>query len=217
MKSITQRRIFSLLLSLAMLIGLLPALGSIASAAGSGTTEGDPRIVTTYAELSSALSSGVTYIKLGANINTKNLNDGAGYTESILQTGTVQLDLDGYSVRFFSKTTPLPAAIRVKGDLSIKDSRGGGKLYLDANPDASNVKQVLILAETGSFTLNSGRLGIDNGITKNIIVVVEGKGGARVVFNGGKIETLSRKVGIPYVYSALLSSNCKAEFNGGEF
>ena len=62
MKSITQRRIFSLLLSLAMLIGLLPALGSIASAAGSGTTEGDPRIVTTYAELSSALSSGVTYV-----------------------------------------------------------------------------------------------------------------------------------------------------------
>ena len=63
MKSITQRRIFSLLLSLAMLIGLLPALGSIASAAGSGTTEGDPRIVTTYAELSSALSSSVTYVK----------------------------------------------------------------------------------------------------------------------------------------------------------
>ena len=83
MKSITQRRIFSLLLSLAMLIGLLPALGSIASAAGSGTTEGDPRIVTTYAELSSALSSGVTYVKLGANINTKDLNDGAGYTKSI--------------------------------------------------------------------------------------------------------------------------------------
>lgn len=71
MKSITQRRIFSLLLSLAMLIGLLPALGSIASAAGSGTTEGDPRIVTTYAELSSALSSGVTYVKLGANITPR--------------------------------------------------------------------------------------------------------------------------------------------------
>lgn len=71
MKSITQRRIFSLLLSLAMLIGLLPALGSIASAAGSGTTEGDPRIVTTYAELSSALSSGVTYVKLGATLTPR--------------------------------------------------------------------------------------------------------------------------------------------------
>ena len=106
MKSITQRRIFSLLLSLAMLIGLLPALGSIASAAGSGTTEGDPRIVTTYAELSSALSSGVTYVKLGANINTKDFNDGAGYNKSIQQTGTVQLDLDGYSVTFFSRTSP---------------------------------------------------------------------------------------------------------------
>ena len=173
MKSITQRRIFSLLLSLAMLIGLLPALGSIASAAGSGTTEGDPRIVTTYAELSSALSSGVTYVKLGANINTKDFNDGAGYTKSIQQTGTVQLDLDGYSVTFFSRTSPLPAAIRVTGDLSVKDSRGGGKLYIDANPNTASSKQVLIHAETGSFTLNSGRIGVDNGLAKNSIVVVE--------------------------------------------
>ena len=217
MKSITQRRIFSLLLSLAMLISLLPALGSIASAAGSGTTESDPKIVTTYAELSSALSSGVAYVKLGANMNTKELNDGAGYTKSIRQTGTVQLDLDGYSVRFFSKTAPLPAAIRVTGDLSVKDSRGGGKLYIDANPNTASSKQVLILAETGSFTLNSGRIGVDNGLAKNSIVVVEGKGDAKVVFNGGKVDAISPMVGIPYVYSALLSSNCKAEFNGGEF
>ena len=190
MKSITQRRIFSLLLSLAMLIGLLPALGSIASAAGSGTTEGDPRIVTTYAELSSALSSGVTYVKLGANINTKDFNDGAGYNKSIQQTGTVQLDLDGYSVTFFSRTSPLPAAIRVTGDLSVKDSRGGGKLYIDANPNTASSKQVLILAETGSFTLNSGRIGVDNGLAKNSIVVVEGKGDAKVVFNGGKVDAI---------------------------
>lgn len=217
MKSTTQRRMFSLLLALVMLFSLLPALGSTASAAGSGTTESDPKIVTTYAELSSALSSGTAYVKLGANINTKGLNDGAGYTKSIQQTGTVQLDLDGYSVTFFSRTSPLPAAIRVKGDLSVKDSRGGGKLYIDANPNTGSSKQVLILAETGSFTLNSGRIGVDNGLAKNSIVVVEGKGDAKVVFNGGKVDAISPKVGIPYVYSALLSSNCKAEFNGGEF
>ena len=74
MKSTTQRRMFSLLLALVMLFSLLPALGSTASAAGSGTTESDPKIVTTYAELSSALSSGTAYVKLGANINTKGLN-----------------------------------------------------------------------------------------------------------------------------------------------
>lgn len=217
MKSTTQRRMFSLLLALVMLFSLLPALGSTASAAGSGTTESDPKIVTTYAELSSALSSGTAYVKLGANINTKGLNDGAGYTKSIQQTGTVQLDLDGYSVTFFSRTSPLPAAIRVKGDLSVKDSRGGGKLYIDANPNTGSSKQVLIHAETGSFTLNSGRIGVDNGLAKNSIVVVEGKGDAKVIFNGGKVDAISPKVGIPYVYSALLSSNCKAEFNGGEF
>lgn len=217
MKSTTQRRMFSLLLALVMLFSLLPALGSTASAAGSGTTESDPKIVTTYAELSSALSSGTAYVKLGANINTKGLNDGAGYTKSIQQTGTVQLDLDGYSVTFFSRTSPLPAAIRVKGDLSVKDSRGGGKLYINANPNTGSSKQVLIHAETGSFTLNSGRIGVDNGLAKNSIVVVEGKGDAKVVFNGGKVDAISPKVGIPYVYSALLSSNCKAEFNGGEF
>ena len=217
MKSTTQRRMFSLLLALVMLFSLLPALGSTASAAGSGTAESDPKIVTTYAELSSALSSGTAYVKLGANINTKGLNDGAGYTKSIQQTGTVQLDLYGYSVTFFSRTSPLPAAIRVKGDLSVKDSRGGGKLYIDANPNTGSSKQVLIHAETGSFTLNSGRIGVDNGLAKNSIVVVEGKGDAKVVFNGGKVDAISPKVGIPYVYSALLSSNCKAEFNGGEF
>lgn len=217
MKSTTQRRMFSLLLALVMLFSLLPALGSTASAAGSGTTESDPKIVTTYAELSSALSSGTAYVKLGANITTKGLNDGAGYTKSIQQTGTVQLDLDGYSVTFFSRTSPLPAAIRVKGDLSVKDSRGGGKLYIDANPNTASSKQVLILAETGSFTLNSGRIGVDNGLAKNSIVVVEGKGDAKVVFNGGKVDAISPMVGIPYVYSALLSSDCKAEFNGGEF
>lgn len=217
MKSTTQRRMFSLLLALVMLFSLLPALGSTASATGSGTTESDPKIVTTYAELSSALSSGTAYVKLGANINTKGLNDGAGYTKSIQQTGTVQLDLDGYSVTFFSRISPLPAAIRVKGDLSVKDSRGGGKLYINANPNTGSSKQVLIHAETGSFTLNSGRIGVDNGLAKNSIVVVEGKGDAKVVFNGGKVDAISPKVGIPYVYSALLSSNCKAEFNGGEF
>ena len=126
-------------------------------------------------------------------------------------------DLDGYSVTFFSRTLSGPAAIRVTGDLSVKDSRGGGKLYIDANPNTASSKQVLILAETGSFTLNSGRIGVDNGLAKNSIVVVEGKGDAKVVFNGGKVDAISPKVGIPYVYSALLSSNCKAEFNGGEF
>ena len=109
MKTTTQCRILRLLLAMVMLIVLLSALGSTASAAGSGATEGDPKIVTTYEELRTALSSGVAYVKLGANINTSKLNSGAGYTESIWQTGTVQLDLDGYSVLFFSKTTPLPA------------------------------------------------------------------------------------------------------------
>ena len=217
MKISNRRRFLCMLLMLGVLCGLIPAFGSTVSAAGSGTTESDPRIVTTYAELSSALSSGTAYVKLGANINTKGLNDGAGYNKSIWQTGTVQLDLDGYSVTFFSRTYPLPAAIRVNGDLSVKDSRGGGKLYIDANPNTDSSKQVLIHAETGSFTLNSGRIGVDNGLAKHSIVVVEGKGDAKVVFNGGKVDAISPKVGIPYVYSALLSSNCKAEFNGGEF
>ena len=211
------RKLLSLLLAAVLLAALFPAVGPAVSAAGSGTDAGDPMVVSTYDELRSALSAGVAYVKLGANIKTAELNDGAGYTKSIVQTGKVTLDLDGYSVTFFSRTSPLPAAIRVTGDLSVKDSRGGGKLYIDANPNTASSKQVLILAETGSFTLNSGRIGVDNGLAKNSIVVVEGKGDAKVVFNGGKVDAISPMVGIPYVYSALLSSNCKAEFNGGEF
>ena len=71
MKTTTQCRILRLLLAMVMLIVFLSALGSTASAAGSGATEGDPKIVTTYEELRTALSSGVAYVKLGANINTK--------------------------------------------------------------------------------------------------------------------------------------------------
>ncbi len=115
MKSITQRRILRLLLSLAMLIGLLPALGSIASCRRQRHHRRRPKNRNHYAELSSALSSGVTYVKLGANINTKDFNDGAGYTSPSNRLERFQLDLDGYSVTLFQQTplrSRLPSASR---------------------------------------------------------------------------------------------------------
>ena len=45
---------------------------------------------------------------------------------------------------------------------------------------------------------------------------MQGGKDAKLYFNGGKIDARAPRIGIPYVYSALLMSNSHAEFNGGE-
>ena len=217
MKSTTQKRLLSLLLALVMLFGLTPALEVAASAADSGDSESAPKLVSTYAELSAALSGGVSYVKLNANIDTTALNAGAGYLSTIVQSGTVSLDLNGHTVCFFSKSSPFQPAVRVKGSLTIKDSKDGGKMYIQADNNAANGKHLLFTVEGGTFTLNSGTLGIDNGSSRNSLVVVQGGKDAKLYFNGGKIDARAPRIGIPYVYSALLMSNSHAEFNGGEY
>ena len=217
MKSTTQKRLLSLLLALVMLFGLTPALEVAASAADSGDSESAPKLVSTYAELSAALSGGVSYVKLNANIDTTKLNAGAGYLSTIVQSGTVSLDLNGHTVCFFSKSSPFQPAVRVKGSLTIKDSKDGGKMYIQADNNAANGKHLLFTVEGGTFTLNSGTLGIDNGSSRNSLVVVQGGKDAKLYFNGGKIDARAPRIGIPYVYSALLMSNSQAEFNGGEY
>lgn len=217
MKSTTQKRLLSLLLALVMLFGLTPALEVAASAADSGDSESAPKLVSTYAELSAALSGGVSYVKLNANIDTTKLNAGAGYLSTIVQSGTVSLDLNGHTVCFFSKSSPFQPAVRVKGSLTIKDSKDGGKMYIQADNNAANGKHLLFTVEGGTFTLNSGTLGIDNGSSRNSLVVVQGGKDAKLYFNGGKIDARAPRIGIPYVYSALLMSNSHAEFNGGEY
>ena len=143
MKSTTQKRLLSLLLALVMLFGLTPALEVAASAADSGDSESAPKLVSTYAELSAALSGGVSYVKLNANIDTTKLNAGAGYLSTIVQSGTVSLDLNGHTVCFFSKSSPFQPAVRVKGSLTIKDSKDGGKMYIQADNNAANGKHLL--------------------------------------------------------------------------
>ena len=61
------KRILSLLLCLVMVLGLLPTV-SFAEATGSGTTEDDPIVVSTFEDLKSALETStgtsMTYIKV---------------------------------------------------------------------------------------------------------------------------------------------------------
>ena len=77
-----RKRITSLLLTLAMLLSLLPAMGVTASAA-----EPEWTTVNTYAELEAALSNqnSPDNIKLGSDIDTGTLNSGVGILDGVGQ------------------------------------------------------------------------------------------------------------------------------------
>ena len=82
-----KKRITSLLLTLAMLLSLLPAMGVTASAAGPEWTT-----VNTYKELQDAVNGQKEYIKLGQNIDTTSYNEGLG----LLKRDTLTFKYTGY-------------------------------------------------------------------------------------------------------------------------
>ena len=96
-----KKRITSLLLTLAMLLSLLPAMGVTASAAD-GFVE-----VRTYEQLKTAVDKGDAKVKLMANIDTTNDNGGAGVTKQTALTFIGDkniLDLNGYTLKLVSDT-----------------------------------------------------------------------------------------------------------------
>ena len=88
------RHFFSVLLTLAMLLTLVPAAGVTASAA-----EPEWTTVNTYEELQTAVKAKKEYIKLGQNIDTKDLHySGSGLELNDWLTfakQTCTLDLNG--------------------------------------------------------------------------------------------------------------------------
>ena len=100
--------LLSMLIALAMLLGMLPAMSLTAFAYSGSGTEDDPYIVTTYAELRTLVYSAPwdgtpRHIKLGANLlSNSNMNDNS----IVLRFGqSVVLDLAGYSITRSELTT----------------------------------------------------------------------------------------------------------------
>ena len=114
------RQFFSVLLTLAMLLTLVPAAVSAA--------EPEWETVNTYEELQTAVKAKKEYIKLGQDIDTKDLHySGNGLELNDWLTfakQTCTLDLNGKTLTLMTKLPSMRVFLRVydRGNLTIKDS-----------------------------------------------------------------------------------------------
>lgn len=162
-----KKRITSLLLTLAMLCSLLPAMGVTASAAEPKWTT-----VNSYEELQTAVKDKKEYIKLGRDIDTTNFHStGSGLEVEdwlTFENQTCTLDLNGKTLTLMTRLLPMGVFLRVYdgSNLTIKDSSlaktgaitGAFKNYIssDAGCCLFHVHGGSSLTlENGSFTVTS--------------------------------------------------------------
>ena len=157
-KKVKSKRLLSLLLTLTMVLGMLPIMGTTTALAYTGSgTESNPYVVTTYEDLKSLMQNAPTdsirYIRLGADIKfSESKNDCSLSLTSSLQR--VVLDLYGHTISR-SGTTNDEAVINVTiGDLSIQDSVEGGKVVVSMN--GSDIKTALLASGEGKLTVYGG-------------------------------------------------------------
>lgn len=118
-----RKRITSLLLTLAMLLSLLPAMGVTASAA-----EPEWETVYNYADLKAAVAAKKEYIKLGTDIDTTNFHSAGSGLEVedwlTFENQTCTLDLNGKTLTLMTRLLPMGVFLRVYdgSNLTIKDS-----------------------------------------------------------------------------------------------
>ena len=193
-----RKRMTSLLLTLVMLLSLVPAMGVTASAAetgsGSGTAD-DPYVVTTYKELQTAMQkAGGGYVRLGADIDTTNMNDGNGIGRAnlIVVNSNVSLDLYGHKVTLLKYNTERSGLIDVRrGSLTIEDSKGDGEL--NGKNMTTGTRLYLIECYDGAkVTVNSGKLTMwsaQTAQTANAVI----KNSGTVEINGGTLVISNQK------------------------
>ena len=183
-----KKRITSLLLTLAMLLSLLPAMGVTASAADASW-----KTVNTYDELKTALSNQnpPDNIKLGNDIDTGTLNSGMGILEPLEVKGKKQLDLNGHTLRLFTQKSALGDLIEVKtSSLTLSDSSAAqtGRILGVTSGDADVLINVW---ENGKFTMNSGKLEVEvyTGSIRGVLWrrTIDCHYDGEVVINGGTL------------------------------
>ena len=231
-----RKRITSLLLTLAMLLSLLPAMGVTASAA-----EPEWKIVNTYDELEAALSNQnpPDNIKLGADIDTEALHSSMGIIKSLEVKGSKQLDLNGHTLRMYSAKTAMSDMITIEyGDLTVLDSSSGQKGTILGSTYKDSC-YLINVRTNGQFTLNSGTLKVDAGSLsgkpwwKRVIYCYAG---GTVIINGGTLhvapetyENEKHSYGEDFEqgyadllngycgYTLMAADSCKVTINGGTF
>ena len=203
-------KLISMLLTLVMTLSLVPAMGVTASAAD-GFVE-----VSTYEQLKTAVDKGDAKVKLMANIDTTNENGGAGVTN---QTALVFignnniLDLNGHTLKLVSNTGT--TFFNVNKDLTIKDSKGGGRIDFGYGPGIVTRTTAIHVADasTANLTVESGTLSS----TKGGITLIESEG--NLTINGGKfyapyVEGSGGTYAIHTIHQ--YNDNAKTIITGGE-
>ena len=180
-----KKRITSLLLTLAMLLSLLPAMGVTASAA-----EPTWETVTTYEKFAEAMTAnGQRNVKLGADIDTGPLTSGIGLLDTLTVKGQKQLDLNGHTLRLFTKKDALGNLIKIEfGSLTLSDSSEAhtGRILGVTSTD-SNV--LISVWQNGKFTMNGGKLEVEAGKFRDALWrrTIDCRYGGEVVINGGTL------------------------------
>lgn len=180
-----RKRITSLLLTLVMLLSLVPAMGVTASAA-----EPTWETVTTYEKFAEAMTAnGQRNVKLGADIDTGPLTSGIGLLDTLTVKGQKQLDLNGHTLRLFTKKDALGNLIKIEfGSLTLSDSSEAhtGRILGVTSTD-SNV--LISVWQNGKFTMNGGKLEVEAGKFRDALWrrTIDCRYGGEVVINGGTL------------------------------
>ena len=171
------------LLTLAMLLSLVPAMGVTASAGEMLP----PLEVGTYQELRSAILRGKSRIKLKNDINTRDVYaSGVGIPEDQMITigydEDITLDLNGCTLALETLVSGGISFFTVYGELEIKDSSPSQTGKITGKFPARLAS--MFHTRGGTLTLQSGTLMTYS--NKNDVIKV-GSSGGHVVINGGRI------------------------------
>ena len=173
----------SLLLTLVMLLSLVPAMGVTASAAEWTT-------VNSYEQFEAAMTAeGQCSIKLGADIDTAELNHDIGLLDTLAVKGQKQLDLNGHTLRLFTQKDALGNLIKIENSsLTLSDSSTDktGRILGVTSTD-SNV--LISVWQNGKFTMNGGKLEVEAGKFRDVLWrrTIDCRYGGEVVINGGTL------------------------------
>lgn len=229
-----RKRITSLLLTLVMLLSLVPAMGVTASAA-----EPTWETVTTYEKFAEAMTAnGQRNVRLGADIDTGPLTSGIGLLDTLTVKGQKQLDLNGHTLRLFTKKDALGNLIKIENSsltLSDNSTAKTGRILGVTSTD-SNV--LISVWQKGKFTMNGGKLEVEAGKFRDVLWrrTIDCRYGGEAVINGGTLyvppETYERyenQLLDQFLdefddlrngacgYTLIADNECKVTINGGTF
>ena len=232
-KTNTRSRIVSILLVLAMLLTMVP-INVVTASAEEWTT------VNSYEQFEAAMTAeGQRNVKLGANIDTAELNNDIGLLDTLAVKGQKQLDLNGHTLRLFTQKSALGDLVKVENSsLTLSDSSTDktGRI-LGVTKGDSNV--LINVWENGKFTMNSGKLEVEvyTGSIRGVLWrrTIDCHYGGEVVINGGTLyvppETYedSNAYTTQFFdefddlhngscgYTLIVNNNTKVTINGGTF